>query len=101
MKTRRDLAFTDFELLDWIEIYNSPRSAWDIDIRYLIVGEEVCPDTGKAHYQGFIQFKEDIDFKYFKDNISNITHIEWRKGTVQQNIDYCKKNNNKKKHKKK
>ncbi len=86
MKTRRDLAFTDFELLDWKLLFNET-------IQYLIVGEETCPETHRCHYQGFIQYKEDINLKYFKDNISNITHIEWRRGTVQQNIDYCKKSN--------
>ena len=27
---------------------------------YLIVGEEVCPSTGKVHYQGYVEFPNPI-----------------------------------------
>lgn len=78
------MAITDFELLDWGEIYERG------ELQYVIMGEEICPDTERSHFQGFLQFKNETTLREFKNMISKKTHIEWRVGTVEQNINYCK-----------
>ncbi len=51
-KQSRNWCFTDFDLLDLSEIYNT-----HIDIiRYICWGKEICPKTKKKHNQGWVQF---------------------------------------------
>lgn len=87
MKTKTDVCITDYELLDWEEMFEFG------EFSYCIMGNEICPDTSRPHIQGFIQFKNDMTWKKIKDLPfwSTKTHVEWRKKTVQNNIDYCKK----------
>lgn len=68
---------------------------------YLLVGNEVCPTTGTPHLQGFICFKEKRRLSWIISNlfVSRKTgkgRASWRvcKGTVAQNITYCKKDGN-------
>lgn len=80
--------FTDFDadLAKWQTTF------YKNNIKY-IIGKEICPSTGKAHLQGYIEAPSLIrpleKFKEFKS-----THWEKRKGTREQNIAYCSKENN-------
>lgn len=60
----------------------------NLDVQYLIYGKEVG-ESGTPHLQGYIELHKKMSFnkvaKLFK------WHIEPRKGTQQQAIDYCKK----------
>lgn len=47
--------FTAFKVISFGK-YNQIYEDYKDLIRYMIVGEEKCPDTWKIHYQGFIQF---------------------------------------------
>ncbi len=88
---QRNWCFTDFELLDWNQIYED----FNDIIRYIIWGKERCPKTNKDHYQGFIQFinqKRLIAVK--KISGSNKIHLEACKGTVKDNMIYCQKEGN-------
>jgi len=58
--------------------------------QYIIVGKEVCPTTGKLHFQGYIYFKNARSFESLKKKFHCI-HWEARKGTHAQARDYCKK----------
>lgn len=63
------------------------------DMKYLIQGEETCPTTGRKHIQGF------TIFKYAKQinvviKIGKGIHWEVCKGSIEENIKYCKKENN-------
>lgn len=76
-------------------------TAWNKDIKfdkeymkYLITGLEVCPDTGKEHYQGYVEFVRALDFGKVKELLGGETHIERRQGSAIQASDYCKKENN-------
>lgn len=57
-----------------------------------IFGKEICPTTGKKHIQGYIEFKTKIrpieTLKWCKT-----IHWEKRKGTRDQNLIYCSKEN--------
>lgn len=63
-------------------------------MKYLIVGEEVCPSTKKVHYQGYCEFVRALDFSVVKNLLGGEeTHIEQRKGSPSQASAYCKKDN--------
>lgn len=67
----------------------------DPDFRYIIAGEEVCPETGRAHLQGYVEFHRAFSLTSVKDAFGWPTaHFEPRRGTQEQAIDYCKKEGN-------
>lgn len=47
----RNWAFTDFKFMDWSGIYKEYADV----IRYVVWGKEICPETGREHFQGWIQ----------------------------------------------
>lgn len=57
-------------------------------IKYAVYGREVAPTTGKAHYQGYLQFKALKTLMQLKKVLPG-AHIEVAKGTPSQNRDYC------------
>lgn len=65
----------------------------DMDnIQYMVYQQEECPTTKRRHYQGYVEFTKPFKMagvkKLFKDPT---LHLEQRRGTQQQAIDYCKK----------
>lgn len=60
--------------------------------KYVIMGKETCPTTGRVHYQTYVQFVNPTSFHILKKKLPT-THMEVAKGTHQQNINYCKKDN--------
>lgn len=87
MKTKTDICITDYDLLDWQEMFDYGEFA------YCIVGNEICPDTGRPHKQGFIQFKKNTTFNKIKKLPfwPNHLHFDWRRKSVEVNIKYCRK----------
>jgi len=61
---------------------------------YLIVGIEICPKTGKTHYQGYVELRNRSRLNKVKGLLGMSTHIEARKGTQEEAITYCKKDGN-------
>lgn len=60
--------------------------------KYLLQGEEICPDTGNSHIQGYLQLKNAQTFDYMKKHVFvNNEHFEVCKGSAQSNMDYCMK----------
>lgn len=62
-------------------------------IRYIVVGKEVG-ELGTPHLQGYIEYNTQVRMAGIKKLISNRLHIEERKGTAQQALVYCKKDEN-------
>lgn len=60
-------------------------------MKWLAYGSEICPDTGRHHWQGMCGFKNAKTFsaakKYFGDN----RHIASMRGSLQDNEYYCSK----------
>lgn len=63
----------------------------NIEHRFLIFGREKCPTTGTHHLQGFIHFVNGRSFQAVKRAFPERTHLEASKGSVDQNIEYCSK----------
>lgn len=83
-------AFTVFETED-----SKVKPIDEIDCKYIIIGKEICPKTGKDHLQGYVHFKNAITLLSAKKRLgANTAHLEACKGSIQQNIEYCKKNGN-------
>lgn len=84
MERARAWCFTVWDSREWSELVGDK-------IAYVIVGEEVCPDTGKTHYQGYLECVDRMRFSAVKEMLGNTAHIEARKGSQSQAITYCKK----------
>lgn len=93
----RLFCFTNFDLdFDYENFYDQN------SIRYLIVGRETCPDTGRQHDQGFVYFnnqrrlKKSSGGKYFSTTVAkglNNCHVEACLGDFDSNVKYCSKDN--------
>jgi len=63
-----------------------------IDFVYCVYQAEQCPDTGRLHYQGYIEFKKQKTMSQVKALCTdNTMHLESRKGTRQEARAYCMK----------
>jgi len=62
----------------------------DVDCKYLIYGRETGEETWTAHLQGFISFKHMKSLAQMKKLLTR-AHWEIAKGSVEQNITYCSK----------
>lgn len=72
-------------------LFNELYSLLQQDFKYLIIGFEVAPTTGTKHIQGYIQFDQPKTVMSVKAILSSRAHVEFSKGTPQQNIAYCSK----------
>lgn len=61
-------------------------------VQYFIAQKERCPDTGRTHWQGFVQFK----LRSYRTRVQrliadNAAHCEVRRGSPSKAAEYCKK----------
>lgn len=61
-----------------------------IECQYLIYGHEVG-ENGTPHLQGYVTFSTRKSFRTMKKLLGERAHIEVARGKVQDNIDYCTK----------
>ncbi len=82
MPKSRSYCFTSFEenYQNWI----------DESTQYLIIGREVCPTTGRQHWQGYAYFKNPVGFNRLKRSHPG-DHIERARGSPKDNVLYCSK----------
>lgn len=59
--------------------------------RYLIVGDEICPDTGRAHHQGYVSFVNPLRMQTVIDRLPGQASVRRANGTALQNRTYCSK----------
>lgn len=60
-------------------------------MRYLVYGRELCPTTGRQHWQCYCQLKKKTRFSTLKNLLDGDYHIEACRGSPKDNIAYCKK----------
>lgn len=72
--------------------YNMERdmAALAAEFQYLCYGEEICPSTGRKHFQGFAYNAVDQRPSWWKKRFG-VTHFEFCKGDLHQNEVYCQK----------
>lgn len=64
-------------------------------IKYMILGEEICPKTKKKHLQGYIDLWKKTTLKKVKEIFNdNSIHIEKIRGSKEENRAYCQKCDN-------
>lgn len=63
-------------------------------INYIVIGHEYCPKTNTPHLQGYVQFKNKMRLITIKNKFNERGHFEKQKGTVEEAINYCKKDGN-------
>lgn len=87
-KKARGFPFTDYELdLGFLEKLTENKS-----VEYLIAGEEICPKTGRTHWQSFIYFKNPRSWKSVEKLLKPRNfRIMSKKATAKDNEKYCKK----------
>ncbi len=75
---------------------------------FLIMQEEICPDTGRPHLQGYMELNKNYTFSAIKKKLSKLVvpipgqpihfhgmHLEARKGSQDEAIAYCEKDETK------
>ncbi|MEM2002796.1 MAG: hypothetical protein QXT77_09145 [Candidatus Methanomethylicaceae archaeon] len=62
----------------------------DDDIQYVVYGKEVG-EQGTPHLQGYVEFVKPMTLGGLKKLFGNVPHWEQRKGTREQAIKYCMK----------
>lgn len=83
MKTSRNWCFTAFK---------KPNLVSTTDIKYMIYQPEICPTTKKEHYQGYVELINACSMRTIKRILNDEqVHVEPRRGTQKQAIEYCKK----------
>lgn len=76
-----------------VTIWSDPSGiVWDSfgDVGYVMYQKEVCPTTGREHWQGWIKFKKQVTLKRVREVLPN-TYGEPKKGTDEEAIAYCSK----------
>lgn len=72
--------------MDWDRILKTT------PVTYVIAGKEVCPETGKIHYQMYMEFDRKVTVRQIKRILRDpAAHIEPRYGTADEAKLYCKK----------
>lgn len=80
----RDWCFTVFDM-QWF-----PHA--DVNRIYIVYQEEVAPDTGRHHFQGFVQFKKPYRMGQVKTSLGcEEAHLEPMRGSREQARAYCMK----------
>lgn len=77
-----------------ITFWEDPTETKNENIRYAIYGKEICPTTGKLHWQSYIEFHKPLRFSAIKKIYNqNNCHIneKYKGSTREQARDYCKK----------
>jgi len=91
MKQARNVLFTQFldeeagfTLLD--------PSLWP-DVYYCVYQLESCPDTGRLHFQGYVEFVGKKTYTWMHENLDGLpdAHFEPRRGSQREAIAYCSK----------
>nr|QTE03603.1 MAG: replication-associated protein [Emberiza spodocephala Genomoviridae sp.] len=82
-ETGSDLPW-DPNCIEWLE--SKPA------VKYIVAGLECCPETGRIHWQGYIELVNAVTFTGVKKALCcDSAHIEPRRGSKMQAIAYCKK----------
>ncbi len=61
-------------------------------LRYVVFGVELCPTSGRRHFQGYAQFRLALRLRSIKAIFGNSVHVEVQNARDDKDaIEYCKK----------
>lgn len=81
-----------FTLHDWSDAEMQRIVTADSLVRYVFVGEEKCPSSGRPHLQGYVQLAEKCSFTKIKKHWGvDRLHLEVCRGSAAENLNYCGK----------
>ncbi|XP_078679477.1 uncharacterized protein LOC144915107 [Branchiostoma floridae x Branchiostoma belcheri] len=63
-------------------------------IKFMVVGAEVSPTTGKPHLQGYVNFSRKVRTPQVKGHLGDRCHVEKAVGNDHDNERYCSKDGN-------
>lgn len=76
----------------WVWTANSQvRPRLNEFIQYICSQQERAPETGRLHYQGYIEMKQRCTLNTMKKKFDKEAHLEIRRGSREQAINYTKK----------
>lgn len=83
----RNYCFTNYlveQLLDFSDVPN---------VKYAIYQLEMCPETNRLHFQGYLELIKPQRYTWIQNNIPGFEgcHLEPRHGSAAQARDYCSK----------
>lgn len=68
------------------------KEKFEKDVDYMVYQKEICPTTKKEHWQGYVELSRKLSLHSIKKLFNDPTmHIERRKGSQEQAINYCMK----------
>ena len=86
----RNWCFTAYVAFDPERVYQHARA--ESSFRYICAGQEICPETKRAHIQGWAQFKGHLSRGQAQKRLGlEGSHFEPCKGSCSENDAYCKK----------
>ncbi len=63
-----------------------------VPLQFIVYQTELCPKTKKTHNQGYVEFQQGMTISQVKKWMNDkIVHLEPRRGTQAQAMDYCEK----------
>jgi len=71
-------------------IEDEAKELMKMNYRYIIIGDEHCPTTGKRHFQIYVNFNNSISFTSIKKKLPS-AHMEVTQGSPKSNQIYCSK----------
>lgn len=88
----RNYCFTSFNC----DIFRDGNVKFDVwrskGVKFIVYQFEKCPNTGKEHVQGYAEFSKAMSYKAIKKCFGdNTIHLEVRRGSQSEAIEYCKK----------
>ena len=85
-KSFRNFCFTVYTEERWNKIFEYLKSKKNC--KYIIAGREICPSTGRKHFQCYCNFSKPTKLNYAK---MQYCWVQTCKGTPEDNIKYCSK----------
>lgn len=90
MSRARNWCFTSFAMDSEPSLYMDEKI-----VRYMVYGREKCPNTGKEHWQGYMELHEAKTLSAIKKWWKQESlHLEAAKGDAKSNTKYCTKEGN-------
>lgn len=93
MAQARTWMFTSFNTTHWYNLLTDWKTkGMDSRLRYLVAQLEICPTSGRRHFQGYVELHTGTRITTLKNLFQdNAAHFEQRRGTRDQARDYCMK----------